>query len=198
MHTGKTRSGLVRRAGDRRRHSRGQGCFRRGAGRSSGGAYGGRGLWWGDIRGLRAPGPRWASLPWNRRFQARACGFKGAPRPRLPRRAAPCQAAAFRVVCGLRAPALEMRGRTARLRRARRVQEAASRFLTPEEAAHLVPPLCVGDAATHAVYYEARTNDNRLALATAPPLAGRGGSKLSKGCGPGSGAGQDLTRVATG
>jgi glycerol-3-phosphate dehydrogenase len=40
------------------------------------------------------------------------------------------------------------------------------RFITPEEAAHLVPSLCVGDVATHAVYYEARTNDNRLALAT--------------------------------
>jgi glycerol-3-phosphate dehydrogenase len=40
------------------------------------------------------------------------------------------------------------------------------RFITPEEAGHLVPPLCVGDAATHAVHYEARTNDSRLALAT--------------------------------
>jgi len=171
MHTGKTRSGLVRRAGDRRRHSRGQGCFRRGAGRSSGGACGGRGLWWGDIRGLRAPGPRWASLPWNRRFQARAYGFEGAPRPRLPRRAASCQAAAFRVVCGRRAPALEMRGRTARLRHARRVQEAASPLHHTGRGGPSRAALCVGDAATHAVYYEARTNDNRLALATAPQRA---------------------------
>ena len=41
------------------------------------------------------------------------------------------------------------------------------RFVTLEEAALLVPPLCVGVPACHAVYYEARTNDSRLALAVA-------------------------------
>ena len=48
------------------------------------------------------------------------------------------------------------------------------RFVTPEEAAHLVPPLSVGDAASHAVYYEARTNDSRLALATVTAAARSG------------------------
>jgi glycerol-3-phosphate dehydrogenase len=40
------------------------------------------------------------------------------------------------------------------------------RFVTPEEASFLVPSLCVGESASHAVYYEAATNDSRLALAT--------------------------------
>jgi glycerol-3-phosphate dehydrogenase len=40
------------------------------------------------------------------------------------------------------------------------------RFVTPEEASVLVPSLCVGESASHAVYYEAATNDSRLALAT--------------------------------
>jgi glycerol-3-phosphate dehydrogenase len=48
------------------------------------------------------------------------------------------------------------------------------RFVTPEEAALLVPPLCVGDTASHAVYYEARTNDSRLALATVTAAARSG------------------------
>jgi glycerol-3-phosphate dehydrogenase len=45
------------------------------------------------------------------------------------------------------------------------------RFVTPEEAALLVPSLSVGDSASHAVYYEARTNDSRLALATVTAAA---------------------------
>jgi glycerol-3-phosphate dehydrogenase len=45
------------------------------------------------------------------------------------------------------------------------------RFVTPEEATLLVPPLSVGDTASHAVYYEARTNDSRLALATVTAAA---------------------------
>jgi glycerol-3-phosphate dehydrogenase len=45
------------------------------------------------------------------------------------------------------------------------------RFVTPEEAAFLVPPLCATDLASHAVYYEARTNDSRLALATVTAAA---------------------------
>ena len=45
------------------------------------------------------------------------------------------------------------------------------RFVTPEEAALLVPPLCAGEPASHAVYYEARTNDSRLALATVTAAA---------------------------
>ena len=48
------------------------------------------------------------------------------------------------------------------------------RFVTPEEAALLVPPLSVGDIASHAVYYEARTNDSRLALATVTAAARSG------------------------
>ena len=57
---------------------------------------------------------------------------EGARRPRLPRRAASRQAAAFRVICGRRtASALEVRGRTARLRSARRVQESASPLRHP-------------------------------------------------------------------
>ena len=48
------------------------------------------------------------------------------------------------------------------------------RFVTPEEAAFLVPPLSVGDTASHAVYYEARTNDSRLALATVTAAARSG------------------------
>jgi glycerol-3-phosphate dehydrogenase len=45
------------------------------------------------------------------------------------------------------------------------------RFVTPEEAALLVPSLCAGEPASHAVYYEARTNDSRLALATVTAAA---------------------------
>ena len=45
------------------------------------------------------------------------------------------------------------------------------RFVTPEEATLLVPPLSVGDTASHAVYYEARTNDSRLALANVTAAA---------------------------
>ena len=48
------------------------------------------------------------------------------------------------------------------------------RFITPEEATLLVPPLCVGDPASHAVYYEAGTNDSRLALATVTAAARSG------------------------
>src|SRR5215210_6794582 len=52
------------------------------------------------------------------------------------------------------------------------------RFVTPEEAAVLVPPLCVGDSASHAVYYEAGTNDSRLALATVT-AASRSGAMVA-------------------
>jgi glycerol-3-phosphate dehydrogenase len=45
------------------------------------------------------------------------------------------------------------------------------RFVTPEEASFLVPSLCVGESASHAVYYEAATNDSRLALATVTAAA---------------------------
>jgi glycerol-3-phosphate dehydrogenase len=45
------------------------------------------------------------------------------------------------------------------------------RFVTPEEASVLVPSLCVGESASHAVYYEAATNDSRLALATVTAAA---------------------------
>jgi glycerol-3-phosphate dehydrogenase len=45
------------------------------------------------------------------------------------------------------------------------------RFVTPEEAVLLVPPLCAREPALHAVYYEARTNDSRLALATVTAAA---------------------------
>jgi glycerol-3-phosphate dehydrogenase len=48
------------------------------------------------------------------------------------------------------------------------------RFVTQEEAALLVPPLCAREPASHAVYYEARTNDSRLALATVTAAARRG------------------------
>jgi glycerol-3-phosphate dehydrogenase len=48
------------------------------------------------------------------------------------------------------------------------------RFITPEEAAGLVPPLCVGDSASHAIYYEAATNDGRLVLATVTAAARSG------------------------
>jgi glycerol-3-phosphate dehydrogenase len=47
------------------------------------------------------------------------------------------------------------------------------RFVTREEAALLVPPLCAGEPASHAVYYEAGTNDSRLALATVTGAARR-------------------------
>jgi glycerol-3-phosphate dehydrogenase len=46
-------------------------------------------------------------------------------------------------------------------------RRALPRFVIPEEAALLVPPLCVGVPASHAVYYEVRTNDSHLALAVA-------------------------------
>jgi glycerol-3-phosphate dehydrogenase len=45
------------------------------------------------------------------------------------------------------------------------------RFVTPEEAALLVPPLYAGEPASHAVYYDAKTNDSRLALATVTAAA---------------------------
>ena len=45
------------------------------------------------------------------------------------------------------------------------------RFVTPEEAALLVPPLCAREPVSHAVYYEAETNDSRLALATVTAAA---------------------------
>jgi glycerol-3-phosphate dehydrogenase len=45
------------------------------------------------------------------------------------------------------------------------------RFVTPKEATLLVPPLYAGEPASHAVYYEARTNDSRLALATVTAAA---------------------------
>ena len=48
------------------------------------------------------------------------------------------------------------------------------RFVTPEEATLLVPPLCVENPASHAVYYEAGTNDSRLALATVTAAARSG------------------------
>jgi glycerol-3-phosphate dehydrogenase len=47
-------------------------------------------------------------------------------------------------------------------------------FVTPEEATLLVPPLSVEDTASHAVYYEAGTNDSRLALATVTAAARSG------------------------
>jgi glycerol-3-phosphate dehydrogenase len=46
-----------------------------------------------------------------------------------------------------------------------------SRFVTPEEATLLVPPLLVGGPALYAVYHEAITNDSRLALATVTAAA---------------------------
>src|SRR5918997_2668822 len=48
------------------------------------------------------------------------------------------------------------------------------RFVTPEEATLLVPPLSVEGPAAHAVYYEASTNDSRLALATVTAAARSG------------------------
>jgi glycerol-3-phosphate dehydrogenase len=45
------------------------------------------------------------------------------------------------------------------------------RFVTPEEAALLVPPLCAREPASNAVYYEGRTNDSRLVLATVTAAA---------------------------
>ena len=45
------------------------------------------------------------------------------------------------------------------------------RFATPEQAVLLVPPLCAREQASHAVYYEATTNDSRLALATVTAAA---------------------------
>src|SRR5688500_17550186 len=45
------------------------------------------------------------------------------------------------------------------------------RFVTPEEAALLVPPLYAREPASHAVYYDAKTNDSRLALATVTAAA---------------------------
>jgi glycerol-3-phosphate dehydrogenase len=48
------------------------------------------------------------------------------------------------------------------------------RLVTPEEAALLVPPLCAREPVSHAVYYEAETNDSRLALATVTAAARSG------------------------
>jgi glycerol-3-phosphate dehydrogenase len=48
------------------------------------------------------------------------------------------------------------------------------RFVTPEEAASLVPSLRVEGLASHAVLYEAGTNDSRLALATVAAAARSG------------------------
>jgi glycerol-3-phosphate dehydrogenase len=48
------------------------------------------------------------------------------------------------------------------------------RFVTSEEATLLVPPLSVGDTASHAVYFEAGTNDSRLTLATVTAAARSG------------------------
>src|SRR5918994_883443 len=48
------------------------------------------------------------------------------------------------------------------------------RFVTPEEAALLVPPLSVGDIASHPVYSEARTNDSGRAFATVTAAARSG------------------------
>jgi glycerol-3-phosphate dehydrogenase len=48
------------------------------------------------------------------------------------------------------------------------------RFVTRQEATLLVPPLSVGDTASHAVYYEAGTNDSRLTLATVTAAARSG------------------------
>lgn len=55
------------------------------------------------------------------------------------------------------------------------------RFVTPEEASVLVPSLCVGESASHAVYYEAGTNDSRLALATVTAAA-RCGAVVANYC----------------
>jgi glycerol-3-phosphate dehydrogenase len=48
------------------------------------------------------------------------------------------------------------------------------RFVTPEEAAVLVPPLRVGDFTSHAVFHEAGTDDSRLTLATVAAAARAG------------------------
>ena len=48
------------------------------------------------------------------------------------------------------------------------------RFITPEEAAHLVPSLRVDGLTSHAVFHEARTNDSRLTLATVTAAARSG------------------------
>ena len=48
------------------------------------------------------------------------------------------------------------------------------RFVTPEEAAFLVPPLRAHDLASHAVFHEATTNDSRLTLATVTAAARSG------------------------
>ena len=45
------------------------------------------------------------------------------------------------------------------------------RFATPEEAASLVPPLRVEELDSHALFYEASTNDSRLTLATVTAAA---------------------------
>jgi glycerol-3-phosphate dehydrogenase len=64
-----------------------------------------------------------------------------------------------------------MRGRAARLRRARRLPEAASPLRHPGGAALLVPPLRIHDLASHAIFSEAVTNDSRLTLATVTAAA---------------------------
>jgi glycerol-3-phosphate dehydrogenase len=48
------------------------------------------------------------------------------------------------------------------------------RFVTPEEAARLVPALRVEDLSSHAVFHEAGTNDSRLTLATVAAAARSG------------------------
>lgn len=52
------------------------------------------------------------------------------------------------------------------------------RFVIPDEAALLVPSLRIGDPASHAIYYEAITNDSRLVLATVTAAA-RSGSVVA-------------------
>jgi glycerol-3-phosphate dehydrogenase len=53
-------------------------------------------------------------------------------------------------------------------------QRPLPRFITPEEAALLVPPLRVEALASHAVFHEASTNDSRLTLATVSAAARSG------------------------
>ncbi|HEX6709021.1 MAG TPA: FAD-dependent oxidoreductase, partial [Rubrobacter sp.] len=48
------------------------------------------------------------------------------------------------------------------------------RFVTPEEAARLVPSLLVEDLSSRAVFHEAQTNDSRLTLATVAAAANSG------------------------
>ena len=55
-----------------------------------------------------------------------------------------------------------------------RFRRPLPRFVTPEEAVHLVPSLRAGDLTSHAVFHEAGTNDSRLALATVAAAARSG------------------------